>query len=92
MGKDEDDSLTVDQEIRGSDRMAEVTFCSDLSNVLDLGSDGQNRVPIRINVDLISTVEFRSSVPNSLVPPPTAYALHKSPSVSSVSTRSPSLV
>jgi hypothetical protein len=92
MGKDEDDSLTVDQEIRGSDRMAEVTFCSDLSNVVDLGSDGQNRVPIRINVDLISTVEFRSSVPNSLVPPPTAYALQKSPSVSSVSTRSPSLV
>jgi hypothetical protein len=69
--------------MRGSDLMAEVTFRSDLSiavdlgsygrghtNILtvDLGSDGQNRVPIRINVDIISTVEFRSSVPNSLVP------------------------
>jgi hypothetical protein len=28
---------------------------------IDLGSDGQNRVPIQINVDLISTVEDRAS-------------------------------
>jgi hypothetical protein len=33
---------------------------------VDLGSDGQNRVPIQINVDLISTVEFRSSCWNLL--------------------------
>ena len=42
-GEDEDDSYTVDQEMRGSDHMAEVTFRSDLSNAVDLGSYGRGR-------------------------------------------------